>query len=155
MSDVANFFDEIAAQQTPAPVRRKLEREVERAMKKRDAEKSLEDEGRQAKVFTAWKHAQRDALCNGPHGREVKGLITFMRTMTLSSAPALLGMVERATFWRSMSVDDRFALLGVLNSGIAACRVRNDLSPYDDPIPWVEAPKAYQKIKTMFELDGR
>ena len=155
MTDVANFFDEIAAQQTPAPVKRKLAREVERAMKKRDAEKSLEDETKQARVYTAWKRAQRDALCNGPHGREVKGLIAFMRTMTLSSAPALLGMVERAAFWRSMSIDERFALLGVLNAGIAACRVRNDLPPYDDPIPWIEAPKAYQKLHTMFGLDGR
>lgn len=154
MPDVANFFDEIAAQQTPAPVRRKMEREVERAIKKRDAEKDLADEGRQARVFAAWKRAQRDALCNGPHGREVKGLISFMRTMTLSSAPALLGMVERATFWRSMSIDERFALLGILNSGIAACRERNALPPLDDAL-WDEPPKAFHQFKTMMGLDGK
>lgn len=154
MTEAANFFDQISVAQTPAPVRRKMERDVERAMKKRDAEKELADEGRQARVFTAWKRAQRDALCAGPHGREVKGLISFMRTMTLSSAPALLGMVERATFWRSMSIDERFALLGVLNAGIAACRERNGLPPLDDAL-WDQPPKAFHQFKTMLGLDGR
>lgn len=155
MSEAANFFDMIAEAQTPAPVKRKISRELERAFKKREAEQELADEGRQVTIFRQWKRAQRDALCNGPHGKEVRGLIAFMKTMTLTSAPALIGMVERATFWRTMNVDERFALLGILNAGIAACRERNDLPPYDDPMPWCEPPKAFQRIKTLFELDGR
>lgn len=156
MSEAANFFDMIAEAQTPAPVKRKISREIERAMRKRDAERELADEGRQVTIYRQWRRAQRDALCAGSHGKEVRGLIAFMKSMSLSSAPALLGMVERADFWRSMSVDERFALLGVLNAGIAACRARHDLPPLDDAIPWLgEAPKASEKLKTMLGLDGR
>ena len=154
MTDAANFFDEIAAQQTPAPVRRKLARDVERAMAKRDAERELEADQKLSAAYGRWKRAQRDALLAGPHGKDVAGLIKFMRTMTLSSAPALMTMVERATFWRSMSTEDRFVLLGILGRGIAACRERNGLEPLDDAL-WDEPPKAYFQLKSLFGLDGK
>lgn len=156
MSDVANFFDLVADQQTPAPVKRKLEWAEKRAIAKREAEAQLEADEKLARAYGRWRKGHRDALLAGPHGKDVAGILSFLRTMTLSSAPALLGLIGRAEFAKRMSVEERFTLLDLVNRGIAACRMRNGLPELDDALVWLgEAPKASEKIKTLLELDGR
>lgn len=151
----ATFFDEIAATQTPAPVQRKLDAAEKRARARAQAEQDLRDEQTLSKLYRRWKVQARDALLAGPHGREIRGIVAFLDGMTLSSAPALIRLIERAAWARTMGVDDRFVLLGIVSAGIVRCREKAGLEPYDDEIAWCEPPKAFSQIKTLLELDGR
>lgn len=155
MSGVANFFDQIAETQTVAPVRRKLERAEKRQAAAKQAEQDQRDAEMLGRAFRAWKAAQRDALLSGPHGKEVRGIVSFLKTMQLSSAPALIRTIERSAWIHTMTVDERFRLLGIIGAGIAACREKNGLEPFDDEIPFAEPPKAFTQIKTLMGLQGR
>lgn len=151
----ATFFDEIAAEQMSAPVKRKLDASEKRARAKRQAEQELKDEGVLSKLYRRCKREQRDALLAGPHGRDVRGLIAFLDRMTLSSAPALIRLVEGAAWIRDMAINDRHVLLVIVSAGIVRCREKAGLPPFDDEIAWCEPPKAYSQIKTLMGLDGR
>jgi len=151
----ATFFDAIADAQTPAPVKRKLDAAEKRAKARAQAERELKDEQVLSKLYQRWKKQKRDALLVGEHGREVRGIVTFLDKMTLSSAPALIKAVERSTWMAKMSIDDRHTLLAIISTGIVRCREKNGLPPFDDEIPWMEPPKAYSQIKTLMGLDGR
>ena len=67
--------------------------------------------------------------------------------MTLDSAPALLGMFERADWIDSMSMPHRYTLLHLVGHGIVRCREKGGLCSFDDGIPWTEEPKAFHIIK--------
>lgn len=154
MSGAANFFDQIAEAQTPAPVKRKIDAAEKRARAKAQAEQELKDEQILSKLYQRWKKQKRDALIAGPHGREVKGIVSFLDKMDLSSAPALISAVERSRWVDAMSVNDRHTLLGIISTGIVRCREKAGLPPFDDEIAWCEPPKAYSQIKTLLGLDG-
>lgn len=155
MSDAANFFDQIAAQQIPAPVRRKMDRAEKRDQAKQEAEREQKDQDTLAKFYRQWRRDQREALIAGPFGRDIRGLLQFLDTMTLSSAPALLGLVERARWIQRMPTSDRADLLSLIADRIARCREKAGLPPFDDEIPWCEPAKAFTTIKTQLGLDGR
>lgn len=148
----ANFFEQIAETQVSAPVKRKLDATEKRAVCAREAERELKEQDTLSKLYRQWKRAKRDALLAGPHGREVRGIVSFLETMTLSSAPALIGMVERARFYKRMTKPERADLLNIINVGIARCREKAGLEPFDDELPWCEPPKASAQIKTLLEV---
>lgn len=148
----ASFFEQLAEAQTPAPVKRKMEWAEKRAAKAREAEKELKEQDTLSRLYRAWKQAKRDALLSGPHGREVRGIVSFLDSMTLSSAPALIGLVERARFVQLMTPAERADLLNIVNIGIARCREKAGLPPFDDELPWCEPPKASAQLKVMLEV---
>ncbi|MCP1558599.1 UNVERIFIED_ORG: hypothetical protein M2438_002686 [Methylobacterium sp. SuP10 SLI 274] len=153
-SEAINFFDMIAEAQTPAPVKRKLDAAEKRARAKAQAEQELKDEQLLSKLYQRWKKQKRDALLDGPHGKDVRGIVSFLDTMSLSSAPALIKTIERARWIETMAVSDRHTLLGIVSAGIVRCREKAGLPPFDDEIAWCEPPKAYSQIKTLMRLDG-
>lgn len=155
MHEAANFFDEIADAQIAAPVKRKLTKAEERSLKARAAERELKDEQKLGKLYRRWRREKRDALLNDPHGAAIADLLSFMAGMTLDAAPALIERVRAAGWIRDLSADQRFDLLFLIGNGIASCRVRHGLTPFEDEIPWTQAPKAFAQIKTILGLDGQ
>ena len=147
----ADFFDALFDAQTPNPVRVRLDAAEKRRRARIQAEKEVEDEKVLTKAYRRWKRAKRDALLAGPHGREVRGIVSFLDTMSLSSAPALIGTIERAHWVKALSADDRHTLLGIVGAGIARCREKAGLDPYDDGVPG-DPPKAFERIKTFMEI---
>lgn len=146
----ASFFEELAAAQTPAPVKRKMDAAERRAAKARQAEKDIKEQDALSKLYRKWKREQREALVNGPFGRELRGIFAFLDTMTLSSAPALIRLVESAPILKDLPAHDRGTLLGLIGAGIAKCREKAGLQPFDDEIPFRgEPPKAFSQIKTL------
>lgn len=150
----ASFFEELAAQQMPAPVKRKLDAAEKRRAAAKQAEQDLKDEQTLSKLYRQWKQAKRDALLSGRHGKEIKWLISFIDKMTLSSAPALIKVVQDGRGWmQELSADDRHTLLGVVGLGIARCREKAGLPTFDDHIPFAGEPeKAFHTIKNLLEV---
>lgn len=148
-----NAFEALADAQTPAPVKRKLDAAERRRVKARQAEQELKDEQVLSKLYRQWKRKKRDALLAGPHGREVKGIVAFLETMDLSSAPALIRVVSQSRFIETMTKDERHDLFGIIQVGIRRCREKAGLQPYDDEIPFAgEPPKAVTQIKTLMRV---
>lgn len=113
-----------------------------------DLEKEDRDEKILLRGFKAKERERDQALFDGPHGKEIRGLRTFLRTMTLSSAPALVGLVKRATWLKNLSHEDRVALLSMISRSIVSLRKRNGLTPFDDAIPFTdEPPTAFELIR--------
>lgn len=149
-----NPFEAIADAHTVRPVRSReqaAEKRRERIAKSRDVEKELDDQNKLFRQWKAWRREKLDALIAGPHGREIKGLIRFLDTMTLSSAPALLKLIENAHWARSMSPGERADLLGAIGNRITRTRERAGLTPFDDAMPG-EPETAFHRIKTMLEV---
>lgn len=152
MTEAANFFDMIAEAQTPAPIRRKEKRAEDRRALKEAAEKELEEQEALLRQYRAWRAERKQALLDGPHGKDVRGIVQFLRTMTLSSAPGLLKLIERSAWIRTMSASDRADLLNIIGSSIVRLRVRSGLPEFDDEIPFAEPPKAFSQIKQMMDV---
>lgn len=142
----ANPFELLAESQTPAPVRRKLDKAEKRAAAAKAAEQEMKDEILLSKLYKRWKDAKRAALLAGPHGKEIKGVISFLETMTLTSAPTLLKIVDGSAWLQSLSMNERHDLLNIIGLGIARCREKAGLPPFDDGLPG-EPPKAFEQIK--------
>lgn len=144
-----NPFEAIADAQIPAPVKAKAVAVEKRRARSAAAEKEMKDAQILSKAYQAWKKAKRNVLLTGPHGREVKGIISFLDSMTLSSAPALIRMIEQSRWIQSLSRDERHDLFGIVARGVARCREKAGLQPYEDEIPWMQEPKAATKIKEI------
>ena len=147
-----NPFEALAEAQIPAPVKARAAAVERRRARAAQAERDLRDEQILLKSYRAWKRAKRDALLSGPHRREVRGLIRFIESMTLSSAPALIALIERAAWIRTMTADERHDLFGIVARGITRCREKAGLPPFDDEIPWMQEPKAASRIKAIMEV---
>ena len=117
----------------------------------RDAEKELDEQGKLYRQWKAWRREKLDALLAGPHGREVKGLVRLMDTMTLSSAAALVQLIERAVWIKAMSPAERADLLGAIGQRITRLRERNGLTPFDDPMPG-QPDGAFHRIKALLDV---
>jgi hypothetical protein len=150
---MTNPFEALAEAQTPRPVKARQQAAAKAAATR--ANKAQEEEDRiLLSQFLAHQRGERESLLAGPVGAEVKGLLSFARTMTLQSAPELIERVARAEWIKTMSVDDKFVLLRVINTAIVNLRIRNGLSPLEDAL-WDQAPRAFHTLKTIMGLDGK
>ncbi len=112
------------------------------------AEKQIDEDEVLERMWRAGKKQQRTELMAGPHGKEIKGLMTFLRTMTLSSAPALITFIERAAWIRAAPEDVRHAVLEIVAIGIGNLRVKEGFERFDDAL-WDEPPKAFHIIRDL------
>jgi hypothetical protein len=112
------------------------------------AEKQLDEDEVLERLWRAGKKQQRIELMTGPHGKDIKGLMTFLRIMTLSSAPALITLIERATWIRTAPEDVRHAVLEIVARGIGDLRVKEGFERFDDAL-WDEPPRAFHVIKNL------
>lgn len=147
----ASFFEELADAQTPAPVKRKLDAAEKRVRAREQAEKDLKEQEQLSKSYRKWRRGQREALLSGPHGKDVRGIVAFLDTMTLSSAPALIELVRTSGWIGRLSRDERHVLLRIVNARIVKMRREAGLPELDDAI-WDQPPKAYHVIRDLMEV---
>jgi hypothetical protein len=146
---MTNPFEALAERQTPVPVKRRMETAARRKSEREIAQQS--EDAYLSKEYARYKREQKDALLAGPHGEDVKRLLSFLRTMTLDSAPALMGLVQDAAWLKSLSIDERHTLFGIMARSVARCRERAGLAPYDDALIG-EPPKALHVIRDVLGL---
>lgn len=119
--------------------------------RKTELEQKLDERDLLTKLYRQHVAEKKQALLDGPFGKEVKGLLSFMRTMTPSSAPALVKLVENAAWLRGADLDTRYGVLSLVNRGIANLRKREGLMPFDDALPG-EPLTASEQIKLLLEV---
>ena len=82
-------------------------------------------------------------LLNGPHGREIKGLLQLLDSLTASSPPALMSYLAKCQWFVGADYSTRHDILWVIDTAIMRFRVREGLSPFDDGLPG-EAPTVFR-----------
>lgn len=85
-------------------------------------------------------------LLNGPHGREVKGLLQLLDSLTASSPPALMSYLAKCQWFVGADYSTRHDILWVIDTAITRFRVREGLSPFDDGVPG-EAPTVFRIVR--------
>jgi len=145
---MSNPFSDLAQAQIANPVKSRMKAAETRRTRSQAAEKQLAEDDKLLSLYRAARRKQLEVLLAGPHGREVKGLVSFMRTMTLSSAPALIAFMRKAVWVQELSEDERFVLLGLVSHGIARTREKAGLEPFHDGA-WGDPPRAFEQIKTI------
>lgn len=143
-----NPFAALAAEQVSAPVKARQRAAEKRRERSAAAEKQLAEDDQLLKLYRRHKREQVKALLAGPFGQDVRGLMAFMRTMTLSSAPALVRLVRESVWIKALPADQQYILLGVISHGITKVREREGLEPYFDGV-YGDAPRAFEQIKTI------
>lgn len=143
-----NPFSRLASEQIAAPVKSRMKAVETRRARSAQAEKDLLDEAQLLKLYRRERKKQLQALLDGPFGPDVRGLLSFMRTMTLSSAPGLIALVRKAIWIKALPEDHKYILLRLVSQGIARVREKNGLSPFDDPLP-DQPDKAFQTVQKI------
>lgn len=143
-----NAFLNLADVQMSSPVKAK-----HRAAEKRAVIMSPEDrKQRDAQIlFRKWQKWHKEkvqVLLDGPYSKDIKGLVTFIETMTLSSSGALVSFIENAAWLRTAPADVRQGVLTLVDHGIIKLRERNGMEPFDDAL-MDEPPTAFQQIREI------
>lgn len=121
------------------------------AARKTELEQKLDERDLLTKLYRQHVAERKAELLTGPHGKDIKGLLSFMRTMTPSSAPALVKLVESAAWLRGADADTRYGVLSLVNRSIASLRKREGLMPFEDALPG-EPLTASEQIKALLEV---
>lgn len=138
----AAHFEALAERQISAPIRARTRAVAKRAQTA--AEKRLEERDLLMSLYRQGRRQEIDSLLAGPAGKDVRGLVSFMRTMTLSSATALVRLIESAAWIRELSAADRGLVESLVFNGISRLRERNGLSFWDDSVDGT--PRAFDDI---------
>jgi hypothetical protein len=144
-------FAALAEAQTPSPIKSQRKAVETRRSRAAQSEKKMEDEAKLLISYRRYKREQRETLLSGPFGPQVTALMTIMRGMRLDRAPELIRYVQRSAWIRSLSLDDRHILLGMIGRSITKLREKNGLQPFDDGL-WKDPPKAYERVRALMEI---
>ena len=130
---MSNPFESYGDAATVAPIRRReLRRDSAMAIK---AQKQLDEQAYLLKGYNSWVKERREALFAGPFGKECKALNSILRTMTPSSAPALISFIQKANWLKEADADTRHEVLAMVSNGITRVRLNAGLPPFDDAMP--------------------
>lgn len=144
-------YSDLAKPQWQRTRERAVEKRRDTIARKSQMEERLDERDLLTKLYRQHVADRKQALLDGPYGKDIRGLLSFMRTMTPSSAPALVKLVEAAGWLRGADQDTRHGVLSLINRGIANLRKREGLMPFDDALPG-EAPTASEQIKSILEV---
>lgn len=137
----------------PAPARRpSLLRGRKPAAPTGAAEARLVEKDKLTAAYLRERRKRIDALCEGDHGVEVKGLIRFLRAMDLRSGRILVEQVRSAAWAQDMSAGDRHLLLSIISGAIGKLREREGLPALDDPL-WDQPANVFQQIKSILRCE--
>lgn len=147
-----NAFETYSEVAKPA-WQRTRERAVEKrretiAARKTPLDDAMDERDLLAKLYRQHCADRKQALLEGPHGKDIRGLLSFMRTMTPSSAPALVKLIETAVWLQQADEETRYGVLWLVNRGIANLRKREGYMPFDDSL-MDESPTASEQIKSI------
>lgn len=107
------------------------------------ADKERFEQQQLLKRFNKAMTQRRLDLVKGPHGREVKGLLQILDSLTPSSPPALMSYLAKCQWFVNADYSTRHDILWVIDSAIMTFRIREGLSPFDDGLPG-EPPTAFR-----------
>lgn len=141
-----NAFLQIAETQMAAPVKRAAaRREAKTVYVATGVDARMQESAKGLKNLRAWQKECREALEKTP----AAGLLKFLDTMTLSSAPALIRLVEEAHWLKDMTQDERALVLGQISRAISKVRRKAELLELDDPLPG-QPDNAFLTIRAIF-----
>ncbi len=146
-----NAFETYADFAKPHWQRRKeasLEKRRTTVAAKCDMKKRLDERDLLSKRYRQQVAERKQGLLNGPNGKDIRGLLSFMRTMTPSSAPAMIKVIERSTWLLNADEETRYGVLSLINRAIANLRKREGLMPFEDAV-LDEEPTASEQIKNL------
>lgn len=141
-----NAFLNIADAQTVSPVKARQRAAEKRAVILTPEEKKQREQQILHRRWKAWHREKAAALLEGPHGKDIRGLQSFIDMMTLSSSAALLKLVGQSTWLRNADAETRAGVLSIIGHGIMKLRERNGLPPFDDAL-MDEPPTVFQEIR--------
>lgn len=149
-----NAFLEIAEQQMSGAVKarhravekRKMRSDAEAPMITRGLDKEMEEAAKLKSNYRAIKRQEKLDLLNGPHGKDVRGLIALIDSLTIGSGNALVEFIQNADWIQQADQKLKYAVLELAGVGIARLRIRHAMAPYDDSLPG-EPPTAYEIIR--------
>ncbi len=116
------------------------------------AEARLVEKEKLTAAYLRERRKRIDALCEGEHGVEVKGLIRFLKAMDLRSGRILIEQIRAAAWAQGMSADDRHLLLSIVGGAIGRLREREGLPALDDPL-WDQPANVFQQIKALLRCE--
>lgn len=146
-----NAFLDHAQAVTPRPVKSRLKifkSYTDAPMMPTKEEKAQREKHTLLRGWRKWRREREEIVLAGPHGKDVRGLIAFCDTMTLSSADALVRLVRDAAWLRSADADTRFEVLSMISARISKLLTVNGLDPLDDPIDDAP-PNAFLQIREI------
>ena len=147
-----NPFEAVAASQISSPVRSRMKgvqtRRDNMSAAALQAEKRLAEKEILLAAYKKVQRAELRAFMFGEHGKEVRGLISFLRTMSLSSAPALLTFMGKAKWVAALTERERDLVWSIVFQGIARLRETNGLTFWEDALPG-DPPKVFDEVETI------
>lgn len=148
-----NAFDAFAEAVKPswARTRERAQAKAAQTRAKTAAEKALAEEDALERQWAVGERRRRRELLDGPHGRDVRGLQAFLRTLTPSSAPALVRFVERAAWIRDLDNATKLQVLRIVDERIGVLVKGEGYAYPDDAMPG-EEPRAYQVVRGLMEV---
>jgi hypothetical protein len=146
-----NHFEQLAETQVSSPVKARQKAAEARSERAKQADRQLEEDAQLLRLYRT--HQRRDvrALLEGPFGKDVRGLMKVLRTMTLESGPALLKIVRSSAWLKEMPVEQRWIVLRLVSRAIIRVREAAGLQPFDDGLPG-DPPKAFEQIREELGL---
>jgi hypothetical protein len=129
---VSNAFASFAEENKPAHVQRK--ERISAARRERAMERAQNEQTELNKIAAAWRRARLDELLAGPYGHQIKALRSFLRTMTLDSAPDLVALIAGADWLHECDADTKFDCWHMVSRAIGNLRLRNGMAFADDPL---------------------
>ena len=148
---MSNPFEALAETQVSAPVKARQRANEARSERAKAADKQLEDDEKLLKIYRAQQRADVQALLEGPYGKDVRGFMKILRTMTLESGPVLLKVVRGSKWLKEMPVEQRWICLRLISRSIIRVREAAGLPTFDDGLPG-DPPKAFEQIRDELEL---
>jgi hypothetical protein len=105
--------------------------------RKKALEKKETEQKTLHRMWSKWRNERLQAICEGPHGVEALGLVTFLDGMTFNDGEELL---VRAEMWKTADPDTRFQVLSLIDGAICEMRERAGMEFVDDAMPFSDEP---------------
>ena len=139
-------YGETVAKRKRKPTVKIVRSEREAPMVLRGAEKALAERSKQMSRAKRWINAETQAFLDGPWGKQIQQIESFLRLMTLEDGERLLDILDRLDWFRHADRNIRGYLLSSIDEAIINLRVDNGLAPIDDALPG-EQLTIFQMIK--------
>jgi hypothetical protein len=109
-------------------------------------EKEQQERQQLLRQFNKAMTDRRRTLLEGKYRDEVRGLVQFLDTLDMNSAPGLMSYLAKCQWFQHCDYGTRFDILSVIDLAIVRFRVRSGQPPFDDSID-PEPPTAFQVIR--------
>ena len=127
-----NPFQRLGIESVPYAKRRKNEKEAAKALANTPLEKAKAEKEKLWNLYLDELEKRRKVLVSGPYAGTAEALIGFLKQLKLDDGEKLIQM---AMVWQSAPRTTRFLVLQLIDEAMVYLRVKNGLSPFDDPLP--------------------